>query len=110
MNSCKLRVERRGDEFLIVIPAEIVEAWGLKEGSVVEVRPIVSDEESLDSQISFIKGLIGIWRDEEERLCAVTAEPGTSQEVKRGADQRLVGIRKMIEEHQEELARLKAAR
>jgi antitoxin component of MazEF toxin-antitoxin module len=35
-----LRVERRGDEFIIPIPLEGLEAMGLKEGDEVIVQPL----------------------------------------------------------------------
>jgi hypothetical protein len=89
-----------------MIPPQILESWGLKEDSMVEVRPVNSGRESRESEIAFIEGLIGLWREEEERLRAMVADSSTSPEVKSQANARLVWIQQMITQHQEELALL----
>jgi antitoxin component of MazEF toxin-antitoxin module len=40
MNTCRLRVERRGDKYCVVLPAEALEGLRLAEGAEVEVRPV----------------------------------------------------------------------
>ena len=106
MSICRLRVERRGDDFLIVIPRKIIESWGLKEGSEVELVPVRSDHESRDSEISSLACLIGLWREEEERLRAIIAALGTSSEVRLRANEKLAEIFATIRDHEEEMARL----
>lgn len=53
-----MRVERRGDEYCVVLPAEALAALQLAEGAEVEVRPVsapqsgiryISTEEALEA-------------------------------------------------------------
>ena len=108
MSSWRLHVERRGDDFLVVIPPKMVEFLGLREGSEVELLPVRSDHESPDSEISSLACLIGLWREEEERLRAIVAASGSSPEVRRQANERLAEIFATIRDHEEEIVRLQA--
>ncbi|MDP9049335.1 MAG: hypothetical protein M3O31_01220 [Acidobacteriota bacterium] len=47
-----MRVERRGDEFCVVLSREALEALHLTDGSAVEVRPVESATSRAENEVN----------------------------------------------------------
>ncbi len=56
-----------------------------------------------ETDIANIQSLIGMWRDEEERLCSIITDPQTSPSVKDRVTKKLVSVLEQIRSLGDEL-------